>query len=91
MAKKYKRNYNRSKGRSYGAKGKKKNYSSKRDLNGIRSYWVGVGIALGHAGNGNVKPYFENARNPKSMDAGFNKEMNSRNMDTPSSKANLFK
>ena len=88
MAKSYKRNYNRSKGRSYGAKGKKRNYSSKKDLKGIRSYWVGVGIALGHAGSGNVKPYFESAQKRKSMEAGFSAEMS---RDRPSDKVNLFK
>ncbi|MBQ2718339.1 MAG: hypothetical protein IJF75_07055 [Clostridia bacterium] len=62
----------------------------KRSVSEIRSYWVGVGIALGHAGNGNVTPIFANAKHEKSMRAGFNKEMNSNYYNTPTGKANLF-
>ena len=69
------------------SKTKKKNFK-KRSLNEVRSYWVGVGIALGHAGRGNVSPYFENARKRKSMEAGFSSEMS---RDRPSVKVNLFK
>lgn len=76
------------KGGISGAKSKKRDFSSKKDLNGIRSYWVGVGIALGLARSGNVEPYFESARKRKSMEAGFIAEMS---RDRPSDKVNLFK
>lgn len=72
-------------------KSKKKNFK-KRSLGEVRSYWVGVGMALGRcAYNGNVTPYFDKAKYEKSLDAGFSKEMGLPYAKTPSQKANIFK
>ena len=71
---------------------KNRKYSKKRSLGEVRSYWVGVGMAIGRAAsNGNLKPYFDTARHPKSLEAGWGKEMSGPFSKTPSSKANLFK
>lgn len=71
-------------------KSKKKNFK-KRSLGEVRSYWVGVGMAIGRsASNGNVKPYFDSARHPKSLEAGWGKEMSNPWANTPSTKAKLF-
>lgn len=71
---------------------KKRKYSKKRSLGAVRSYWVGVGMAIGRsASNGNVKPYLDSARHPKALSAGWDKEMGLPFNKTPSTKANLFK
>lgn len=36
--------------------------SKKRRISDVRSYWVGVGLALGLASNGNVTQYVDKAR-----------------------------
>ena len=71
-------------------KSKKHNYK-KRSLGEVRSYWVGVGMAIGRsATDGNVKPYFNSAKYPKALDAGWGKEMSYPLAKTPSAKAKLF-
>lgn len=70
----------------------KKKFHKKRSLSEVRSYWVGVGMAIGVANSNNVRPYFEKSKYPRSLNAGWEKEVSSRlNANRPSSKANLFK
>ena len=65
--------------------------SKKRRISDVRSYWVGVGLALGLASNGKVTQYVDKARCSSSMKQGFHKELSSALSDTPSNKAKLFK
>ena len=71
---------------------RKSRTSKKKSLGELRSYWVGVGMAIGRsASDGNVKPYFDNARHPKSLESGWSKEISNPPSKTPSIKANLFR